>query len=658
MKRKDRETAMLREFAKCRDLSDSDNLRVMDAWILENRPGLRRGDFLSFVKGRKSHFIVLQNGTIHSAPSGRFRTGIWFGGEEHVSSFDIKVSGKSCAGTFRKQVRRLAYTYREYEHFERIDFAPFDKSAIAVALRFAGPTTAVIEMDVNHRTMWPENRTAGGYELSRPSSGTLSVKSDLTETDVAVSNGEAGASLEGNVLKVTTRCDGFCLISISTGGKSAEAADFARNVDYHSSSLDSCVLDTPSFEMNKYFLWAKHDLLELFSESDQGKGFFAGMPEFSWFFGRDGEWMSMAATECGLQELATAHLDMLAKGSEGGRIPHEIPLTLPNGNQRYGMSGDELPTRFMSADSTPLWVISMLKLTKWHGVPAPEGMLKKAVDFCISCDRNGDTLIENDFSRGLIGWPESWSSHRNGTCIDVNAWWLKALDEYATVHDEFRQLAKKGMDNYLSTFFRLNDGKLAVFDSVDGDVRREIRSPMEIVPAMYWKSDLMHALVSSLSGDDMITPWGVRSMSSRDPMYDRGYHTGEVWPLMTGWFAIAAYRNGMAGTGLRLLESFPMLAFSGPDPGRIGETYHPEYIYSMGQFAQGWSSSLFIQAVIEGLFGIDPDGSPGGVGLGRSMEAHLPEQWKRMGLKRIRYRGRHYDISVDKKGKSVIPSRS
>ncbi len=650
------ESVFRREFARCRKMSDRDNSRVMDAWVVENRPELRRGDYLSFVKGRKSHFIVLQNGSINTAPSGRFRTGIWFGGEGHISSFNMHVSGKSCAAAFRKQVRTPAYTYREYEGFERIDFAPFDKNAIALALLFREPGTAVIEMTVNHMMMWPENRMESEYVLSCPSPGRYGVKSPLSETSIAVGGAKSDASLDGNMLRVTIRGRAFCLISIGMRGSSVDVADFARNMDYHSSILRDCVLVTPSFEMNKYFLWARHDILELFSESSQGNGFFAGMPEFSWFFGRDGEWISMAAIECGLHELAGAQLDMLSRNSEGGRIPHEIPLTGHNENQHYGLSGDVLPTRFMSADSTPLWIMATLRLEKWHRVEEQEEMLKRAVDFCISCDRDGDVLIENRFKEGLIGWPESWASYRDGACIDVNAWWLKALEEYAEKHPEYEKLARKGMDNYISTFFRLDGENLAVLDSVDGKIQRKIGSPMEIVPAMYWKSDLMRSLVGSLSGTDMITPWGVRSMASSDPMYDRGYHTGEVWPLMTGWFAIAAFRNGFADLGFRLLESFPMLAFSSPEPGRVGETYHPEYILSMGQFAQGWSSSLFVQAVMEGLFGINPDGGEGAAGLTHFMNAHLPDGWSSMKLRRVSYRGRLYDISVTRKGLNVIDS--
>jgi glycogen debranching enzyme len=652
------ELQLRKEFARCSKLTEEDNLRLMDAWVVENSPGHRRGDYLSLVKGKRAHFITLQNGNINTPSSGRFRTGLWFEGEGHISSFNAYVAGKNSSATFRKQVRMLSHTFREYDDFARIDFVPFDKMAVAIALFFPSPKSVVFEMEINHRTMWPENRIERECKLVSTSANGFSIKSALTETNFTVANAKFDAELKENILRVTIHGDGILLLSIGTRGDKAIYVDVERNIDYHSAVARNCVLVTPSFEMNKYFLWAKHDILELYSESSHGNGFFAGMPEFSWFFGRDGEWMSMAALECGLSEIACAHLDMLAGNAEGGRIPHEIPLVGLNSNQKYGMSGDVLPTRFMSADSSPLWIIAATKLQRWHNIRKHEGMLRKTMNFCISCDRDGDGLIENNFREGLIGWPESWSSYRDGTCIDVNAWWLKALEEYAKLDAEYTGLAEKAMNNYISLFFKLSGGNFTVFDSVHGKEYRKIKSPMEIVPAMYWKSDLMHSLVDSLSGEDMITSWGVRSMSSSDPMYDRGYHTGEVWPLMTGWSAIAAYKNGFPELGFKLLDSFPMLAFASPDPGRINETYHPEYVQSMGQFTQGWSSSMFIQAVIEGLFGIDPDGSAGSDGLIHSMDPHLPEGWESMELKNVLYRGKFYDTSVNRKGYKAIDSHS
>jgi glycogen debranching enzyme len=647
---------LLVEMARCRRLTESDNAVLMNEWIVENKGNTRRGDFLTLVKGKKSHFILLQNGNIDTSSSGRFRTGIWFGGEQHVSSFKLIIGGRSSSELFRKQVRTPGYTYRQYVNAERIDYAPFGKPCIATVLRCSKSEPMEIRMRMSHRTMWPENRIADAYSLVELRRNAFVVRSSLAETLIKLSGSACTFTLRDGELTISVHGRGPFMLSVGKDGNSASLSDLQKNEQYHSYATKNCVLQTPSFEINKCFLWAKHDLTDFYSEGDQGSGFYAGMPEFSWFFGRDGEWMSMAAIECGLWKLADAHLRTLERHSVKGRIPHEIPLVAPNRNQKHGIGPDEMPTRFMSIDSTPLWILTEMKLRRWHGKGGREGMLKRAIRFCLSCDRDGDGLIENSFRDGLIGWPESWARDRDGACIEVNAWWLRALEEYGASFGWAGQYAERGMSTFLSTFFGRSDAGFTAFDSIYRGVRRSIRTPMEIVPAMYWTGETMKSLVDWLTADDIITPWGVRSMSSADPMYDRGYHTGEVWPLMTGWFSIAAFRNDRPDVAFDLLKTFPMLAFSSPEPGRINEVYNPEYLQPMGQFAQGWSSSLFIQAVIEGLFGMEPDGRSGVAGIAETTHPHLPVEWDSMRLRRVLYRGRHYDISVDRNGLRVTSS--
>ena len=641
------------EFAKCGKYAQADNHRLMDAWILESNDQLAGGCFLTAVKGIKTHFVMLQNGSVETAPSGRFRTGLWFGGVQHVSSFRMLVNGKRCAAVFKKQVRKLSYTYREYAGMQRIDFVPFNKACFAMAIKCGKSSDITIEMKISHHTMWPEDRLGGPYILQRISKTDYVVRSDIAETRFVLRWAAFSISLDGDILKIVIgRCRN-AFLSIGTDGSRAVLSDFRKNELHYLSLVRNCTLFTPSFEFNKCFLWAKHDLLEFYTECDQGKGFYAGMPEFSWFFGRDGEWMSIAAIECGLVDIARSHLSTLLAHARNGQIPHEIPLVpLGNGILRINEKEKE-STWFMSSDSTPLWIFATLLMRRWHSVMQDDRAVRDAVEFCLSCDTDGDSLIENNFEKGLIGWPETWASKRDGPCIEVNAWWLKALEEFSAIDPSFRKVTETAFRNFNNTFFSRKNSTFNVFDSVDGDRPRVIRSPMEVVPAMYWQSGIMGSLVDSLAGDDLITPWGVRSMSSSDPMYDRGYHTGEVWPLMTGWFTIAAYKNGRTGIAFELLKSFPLLSFSSPEPGRINETYQAEYFQPTGQFAQGWSSSLFIEGVIEGLFGINPNGDDGAGGISGTLKPCLPQGWNSMRIERFLYRGRFYDIAVTASGVQV-----
>src|SRR5690606_16177900 len=65
-----------------------------------------------------------------------------------------------------------------------------------------------------------------------------------------------------------------------------------------------------------------------------------------------------------------------------------------------------------------------------------------------------------------------------------------------------------------------------------------------------------HAVMSRLAADDYSAPWGVRMISRRDARYrPGGYHFGAVWPLFTGWAALAAFALGRADEGWRHLSA-------------------------------------------------------------------------------------------------------
>ncbi|MEM0159107.1 MAG: amylo-alpha-1,6-glucosidase, partial [Thermoplasmataceae archaeon] len=371
-----------------------------------------------------------------------------------------------------------------------------------------------------------------------------------------------------------------------------------------------------------------------------------GFPVFSWFFGRDGLWMGLAANMCGLGQLTRSHMETLLKHSENGRIPHEIGLG-EEGAQRFVVSDNELDTRFMSIDSNLLWLLCNHSLREWGYEGFPDAEVEKVFQFSRGCDNDGDLLIENNFSKGLIGWPETWARGRNGACVDINALWLEALRIHAGSGKDYEKARK----NYLNEFF----GNYRFVDSIDGGKVKQIRSAMLLVPPMFMDDPQIVQSLKSLSDDSLLTYWGVRSMSSLDPMYDGGYHTGTVWPLMTGWFVVAAFRHGMRGEAYRQLESFVRLAFSSEDPGRINETYEASQPNPTGQFAQGWSSSMFILSFLGGLLGMFYDG--GWLKENSGMQRiSLPDGWKTVEIRNFRWRGSYCNLLINGEGISISPS--
>ncbi|MCL4328771.1 MAG: hypothetical protein M1410_04235 [Candidatus Thermoplasmatota archaeon] len=632
-----------------RTLTEKDNLRVYHAWIRERSSAVFRNDTMTLIKGLRGHSILGMDGNSALVSNSRVRTGIWGVKTRHVSHLKVTSTLGESGTSFVKMVRGFGYIFRQFGDFSRIDFVPWDQDAVVMVFTPDIPTHISIEMDIDHLNAWPDSNIPEGYS-SMPGDRTMEITSSVGRTIISVEGVTPRFENRENHLRVDFPLEDTVTLAISREGPEFTDSVLEGTLEYHHSVERYCKLVTPSFEFNKAFLWAKHDLLELFTDAGGEYGWYAGLPQFSWFFGRDGEWISMAASECGLEELSEKHLSLLWNFSRHGRIPHEIPADtrIPDTDQ---IASNGLTSRYMSIDSSPLWIISHLKNVKWHGTRPRKREIDQVVDFLRRCDTDRDGLVENSFRDGLIGWPESWADRRDGACIDVNALWTKALLE--TDDLQGRNDHSSLLNRFLQKFFIHDGGGLTVYDSVEKGARRCVRSPMELIPAIYFRNADMKFLVRDMSGEDMQTPWGTRSMSRLDAMYDGSYHRGTVWPLMTGWYVLAAYANSLPGEAFASLSTFPRLAFGSRDPGRINETYNDVTGEETGQFAQGWSSAIFVQCVIEGLFGINPDGKDRLQGIAGNFNPVLPSGWSSMSVENLKYRSRIYEVSVTANGKGV-----
>ncbi len=631
-----------------RGLREKDNDRVLEQWVRETRGGTPADLYYALSKGRRCHLLLRQDGDLEPVPSGRDRTGLWDRQVRHLTGFSVLWDDAPLAPRLTKVVRGLGYVYRSFGSVERVDVAEDRKGGVALWFFSKDPGRVELRLHMGHDLMWPQEPAPREYRVRTLEDG-YRVTSDLAATEVSTTgSGRVSARLEDGVL--TLRADPVrrLRVYLSCDGQRWRAGDLERARAYHGRALEGPRLETPEFRLDKTFLWAKHDLLELFSETDVGSGFFAGMPCFSWFFGRDGEWMSLAAVRSGLADLAGAHLKTLWRHARGGRLPHELPLLPAEGGGEPGKPtlAVEVPSSYMSIDTNPLWVLASVERARWTRTPLDTAALTAAMDFTRSLAPPGDLLIENDFSRRLIGWTESWADRRDGKCIDANAWWVAAAEAYAEATGVDRYHSARIREQMEQTFYGGRGADPVPFDSVQGEVRRRTRTPAQLVPALYREGERYRLSVDALSGPDLVTPWGVRALSTGDPMFDGGYHTGVIWPLMTGWFVLAAFRQGLVERALEQLMTFPMLAFGAPDRGRLAETYHANYAEPTGQFFQGWSSSVFLEGVVEGLFGLRPDGRPGVKGLSAGLRPHLPSAWKEMSLRSLPYQGRCYDLTV------------
>jgi hypothetical protein len=125
----------------------------------------------------------------------------------------------------------------------------------------------------------------------------------------------------------------------------------------------------------------------------------------------------------------------------------------------------------------------------------------------------------------------------------------------------------------------------------------------------------------------------MRILSAHSPSFHRrGYHQGSVWPLYTGWTALAEYRYGRPVQGYtRIMNN--LLIKEHWNRGYVeevmdGAAYEPAGVCSH----QCWSETNAIHPVMEGLLGWFPDAPAGKAGL----HPRLPVQWDSLEVRNLR----------------------
>lgn len=329
-------------------------------------------------------------------------------------------------------------------------------------------------------------------------------------------------------------------------------------------------------------------------------------PGYAWFFGRDACWSADALLAAGMFEEARSALELLARTSDvTGKIAHEVTLS---GAVHYD-----------AADATPLWLRLVCAYAEWTGdlatVRALWDVVRSAFAFTCATDRDGDGLPENtDHGHG---WIESGPLGGGAVTSYTAAIWIDAVTRLAP-------LAALVGDDALAA--RAQEARLRAIDGVD----RRLRDPLTGRSALHLdhtgaRNDTLTALAAvpialgvdtgsaaedtldRLAAPDFTTPWGVRLIDRASPAYrPKGYHAGAVWPLFTGWLALAEFRCWRAEAGLAHL-----LAVANGSTHRTRGAFDEVLDGDTGGGAgvcpdQAWSAAMVISPVVLGLLGMRP----------------------------------------------------
>jgi glycogen debranching enzyme len=326
--------------------------------------------------------------------------------------------------------------------------------------------------------------------------------------------------------------------------------------------------------------------------------------------------MSFALSGYGDFEKAKEGFRLLQKFQRSdGKIMHELPTSI-------GVIGREVweknfPYYFAAADSTPLYLIALNYYFKCSNdtefIRKSEESIIKAFNYLVKTDWDGDGLIDNKDGHGWVegGFLAKDQLREGHTTVYLASLWLEALKSSRELFDflDERELSKRCEE--LSSKINLeqfwsNKGYFYHRKLPGRSFGRE-RTVMGAIPLLFGqvKDNIALEELKLLNSKQITTPWGCRIVSNLDKSYNEtGYHEGTVWPLFTGWSALANYRYGDYPNGYSLtLKNLLLVEDWGL--GYAQEVINGDRYEPIGCPHQCWSSSMAILPALKGIAGIE-----------------------------------------------------
>jgi glycogen debranching enzyme len=371
---------------------------------------------------------------------------------------------------------------------------------------------------------------------------------------------------------------------------------------------------------------AKTSLQYLKAEYDGlGEGICAGLPRFPNYWARDTGWSLRGYLALGDYRFARSVIDnffnhQAKRTTTKSAVTGELPMII---------SGKAFlhTTTYGSADSTFLfpWAIREYVLAtgdveylqkRWESIEA-------LIDCGLLKDIDGDGLIDHGFTGTAEKLPirdSTWMDHidRRKSANDVQALFYESLkigSELAgIVGDNYNRKRWRQKAEWLALKIDneyWNEETKFYYDTIrrDGSKDPTIRPNALVLLLTDATKDprKIRSVLERIEQEDLTTSWGVRTLSSLDRKYHPAlYHDGAVWPLVTGWAALAETKAGRSEQALYYVNCMAERILA--ENGMFAETYRgdkPDPFNSC--ILQAWSVSMYIYALREMMLGMKLD---------------------------------------------------
>lgn len=442
---------------------------------------------------------------------------------------------------------------------------------------------------------------------------------------------------------------------------------YQQSQKYFDDMLDEkLMITTPDEDFNQAYRWAVVGADRFFVNTPGvGKSLVAGYattadgwdgghevggrPGYSWYFGRDAQWSGMALNGYGdfekVRDILKLFIDY--QGPKG-KILHELTTS---GVVHYD-----------AADATPLFVVLAGHYLRHSGdeefIRNNWEHIKLALEFCYSTDRNNDQLIDN----ALVGhgWVEGGHLFGGQSTLYLSACWSRALEEAAFMAEAIGKSGRKKYREDAEKVKRIINGKFwneeeaFFYHSVNADSSFiDDKTVMPAIPLYFGQIDSSkrETVLEVFARENFSADWGVRIAGKENPHFNpEGYHTGSVWPLYTGWTALAEYKNE------RPLQGFVhtmnnLQVYNHWSKGFIEEVMHGlEYKPSGVCAYQCWSETMSLQPVYEGMLGFEPLATENKLTLAPAFPIH----WKEVQVQNLRMNEQFMDFRMRKNDTAMI----
>jgi glycogen debranching enzyme len=446
---------------------------------------------------------------------------------------------------------------------------------------------------------------------------------------------------------------GAALAQLNTG----IAASYQAHAESWKKLLANSVsIETPDKALNEAFQWAVVSIEQLRAHPVGARGDSTGetalvagyyesgdsaRPGFGWFFGRDSLYTLYAVNGYGDFALSKDELEFLIRRQRAdGKIMHEYSQTAA------AIDWQAFPYMYAAADSTPLFLLAVADYVKASGnvafLTTHRDAIEKAWTFETdpAHDTDHDGIYDN--SQGT-GWVESWPGGMPRQEIYLALLDQQASGAMAEIEDLLQDREKAGLaqkraasvakaieDEYYMPSSSPDESCYAFSHDVAKDGSASQDRTKTVYPALAWwsgSSILAHPVgcLRQFAGHALNTDWGLRDVANDEKIYDgMSYHQGSVWPLFTGWAALAEYRGGQPLAGYQLLMENANLNRA-QDLGGVTELLSGDFFVPFGRSTshQLWSSAMVITPTLRGLFGISIDAQKKVI----TVNPHLPASW-------------------------------